>query len=253
MEISTLGYILIFTFIGSVISLVGGVILLFKEKFAIKISHYLASFAAGALLGTAFFDLLPEASEESGEINIFLWALLGILLFFLLERFIYWFHHHHEHGEPKTKPIIPLIMLGDSVHNFIDGVVVAATFLVSIPLGIVTAFAVAAHEIPQEIGDFGIMLHQGMKRSRVLLFNFLSALTALTGALITFYAADFIQGLLPVFLSVTAGFFIYIAASDLIPEIHNEEKRKVALMETVLLLVGVATIWVVVGLLEGAS
>lgn len=245
-------YILVFTLIGSVISLAGGALLLVKEKFAIKISHFLAAYAAGALLGTAFFDLLPEALADAGEdINIFLWALIGFLIFFLMERFIQWFHHHHEHGQVKGKPIVALVTFGDGVHNFIDGIAIATTFLVSIPLGVVTTFAVAAHEIPQEIGDFGILLHHGVKKGRVLLLNFLSALTALAGAIFAYFAADILAGLLPIFLSVTAGFFIYIAASDLIPEIHNEEKRGVAAIEAILLLIGAATIYMFVRLLEG--
>lgn len=251
---SILGYILVFTLIGSVISLVGGVLLLLREKFAIKISHYLASFAAGALLGTAFFDLLPESAEHAeelgGEVNIFLWTLLGILGFFLLERFIHWFHHHHDHNRIDEKKeatsIVPLVILGDSVHNFIDGVVIAATFLVSIPLGIITAFAVAAHEIPQEIGDFGILLHRGMKRGRVLWVNFFSSLAAIVGAVLTYMIGESIEAFLPILLSLSAGFFIYIAASDLIPEIHNEDKRVVALIETLLLLLGVLTIYLAV-------
>lgn len=252
---STLAFIVLFTLIGSVASLLGGAILLIKEKIAIKISHFLSAFAAGALLATAFFDLLPEAQSEAGEMNIFLFALGGFLFFFLIERFIHW-SHHHQSGEVEPtkkapKSIVALINIGDSVHNFVDGVVIASTFMVSIPLGIVTSFAVAAHEIPQEIGDFGIMLHHGVKRKKVLLFNVLSALTSLIGAVLTFVYGDAIKGLLPLFLSIAAGFFIYIAASDLIPEIHNEEKRSIALIETVLLLLGVFVIWGATQLLEG--
>lgn len=255
-----LGYIILFTLLGSVVALVGGVLLLIKEKLAVKISHFLASFAAGALLGTAFFDLLPEASkhvQKGGETNIFLWTLIGILAFFLLERFIHWFHHHHDYNEvdlkKEVKSIVPLVILGDSVHNFIDGVVIAATFLFSIPLGIVTTLAVAAHEIPQEIGDFGILLHKGMKRGRVLLVNFLSALVALVGALLTYMIGESIESFLPILLSLSAGFFIYIAASDLIPEIHSEDKRVVALIETLLLLFGVLVIWIAVASIDSLN
>lgn len=239
-----LAYILFFTFLGSIVSLLGGVLLLAKEKFAIKISHFLAAFAAGTLLGTAFFDLLPESLEGGGEIDIFWWTLIGILTFFLLERFI---HHHHD--DPENKNVVPLIVVGDSIHNFIDGVAIAATFLISIPLGIVTSLAVAAHEIPQEIADFGLMLHKGVKRNKVLKINFLSALFAVAGALLTYLAKDGLQGMLPILLSLTAGFFIYIAASDLIPEIHHEDQRVIALTETLLLLLGVLTIWLTVNLL----
>lgn len=240
-----LAYILFFTFLGSIVSLLGGVMLLLKEKFAIKISHFLAAFAAGTLLGTAFLDLLPESLEGGKEIDIFWWTLIGILAFFLLERFI---HHHHD--DPENKNVVSLIVVGDSIHNFIDGVAIAATFLISIPLGIVTSLAVAAHEIPQEIADFGLMLHKGVKRNKVLKINFLSALFAMVGAILTFFARDQIEGMLPIFLALTAGFFIYIAASDLIPEIHNEDKRVVALTETLLLLLGVLVIWLAVNSLS---
>lgn len=251
---SILVYILLFTFIGSVASLIGGIILLAKEKFAIKISHFLSSFAAGVLLGTAFLDLLPEAYEHSSEVNLFFWVLAGLLGFFLLERFIHWFHHHgageHSDLKGKNRSLVSLVVIGDSIHNFIDGVVIAATFLVSIPLGIVTSLAVAAHEIPQEIGDFGILLHRGIRKNRVLMINILSAAVSLLGAILTYLFKDSVIGILPIFLSLAAGFFIYIASSDLIPEIHNEEKRVVALVETLLLFVGVLVVLVSVSLLE---
>ena len=244
---STLEYIILFTFLGSIVSLIGGILLLAKEKFALKISHFLSAFAAGTLLGTAFFDLLPEAVEGGEGLNIFFWALLGILIFFLLERFI---HHHHDHPKGQ-KNIVPLIVVGDSVHNFVDGVAIAATFLISIPLGVVTSLAVAAHEIPQEIADFGLMLHQGVKRGKVVWINLLSASAALLGAVLTFLFQERIEGMLPAVLAITAGFFIYIAASDLIPEIHNRENRTIAFWETVMLLVGVLVIYLTITSLEG--
>ncbi|MDP3988382.1 MAG: ZIP family metal transporter [Candidatus Levybacteria bacterium] len=243
--------ILFFTFLGSVISLIGGIILLFKKNLILKISHLLISFAAGTLLGTAFFDLLPEAQGEAGDTNIFLWTLVGILFFFLLERFIHWFHYHSENvGGKHIEPEVPLIILGDSLHNFIDGVVIAGTFLVSIPLGIITTLAVAAHEIPQEIGDFAILINKGLNRKKVLIFNIFSALTAMIGAVLMFFLKDLITGILPITLSLTAGFFIYIASSDLIPEIHHEKRKWFALYEVVLLFLGVLTIWVLVSSLE---
>lgn len=245
-----LGYILLFSFIGSVVSMIGGILLLADKKFAVKISHFLSSFAAGALLGTAFFDLLPEAAEAGeGRADIFLWTLIGLLAFFLLERFI---HHHDQGNHPEDrKSVVPLIVIGDTVHNFIDGVAMAATFLVSIPLGIVTSLAVAAHEIPQEIGDFGLMLHKGVARKRVLLINFLSALVAMAGAVLTYFMKDELEKLLPIALSLAAGFFIYIAVANLIPEIHNNDNKKVAFWETVVLIGGAVAVWVVISLLEG--
>lgn len=244
---STIENIFFFTFLGSVAALVGGVVLLAKEKLALRVSHFLASFAAGVLLGAAFFDLLPEAIHE-GEglgINIFSWALAGIIIFFILERIIHWFHHHEEHHQnhKEVKTTVPLIIIGDTMHNFIDGVVIAATFMVSAPVGIVTAFSVFAHEIPQEIGDFGLMLHKGLRRKRILLVNLISAAAAFGGALITYSLGNVIEPHLPRLLALTAGFFIYIAASDLIPEIHHEKRRKHAIFETVLLLSGVLLIY----------
>lgn len=248
---STLEYIILFTFLGSIVSLIGGILLLIKEKFALKISHYLSAFAAGTLLGTAFLDLLPESFEEAADPGIFVWVLLGILIFFLLERFI----HHHGHGNaPEAKrSIVPLIIVGDSVHNFVDGVAIATTFLISIPLGIVTSLAVAAHEIPQEIGDFGLMLNKGVARGRVLKINLISSGAALVGAFLAYMVRDSIERLLPQVLAVTAGFFIYIAAANLIPEIHSRDNQKTAFWETVMLFIGVLAIWLVISSLEGAG
>lgn len=252
---SILAYILIFNFIGSILSLAGGIILLLKEKSMMKVSHLLASFAAGSLLGAAFFDLLPEAAhegEKSGA-DVFFWSLTGFLAFFILERFIHWFHHHgHEDNHEKSaKPTVPLIIIGDSIHNFVDGAAIATTFLISIPLGIITTLAVAAHEIPQEIGDFGLLLHKGIKKLNVLYINLASALTSVAGVLLAYFVGASIESVLPILLSITAGFFIYIAAADLIPEIHHENRRGFAFYETSLLILGVLTIWGAAKLLSG--
>jgi zinc and cadmium transporter len=250
---SVLSYIVIFSLIGSVGGLAGGLIVLLKEKLAIKISHFLASFAAGILLGTAFFDLLPEAAHEGEHtgVNIFPWVLLGILIFFLLERSIHWFHHHedfHTH-EKVTKATLPLIVFGDTMHNFLDGVVIAATFMASIPLGIATAISIFAHEIPQEIGDFGLMLHNGLRRKKIILINIFSALAAFLGAIITYLLGDIVENYIAILIAITAGFFIYIASSDLIPEIHHEHRRGFALIESLLLIIGIVAIWIVVSFL----
>lgn len=243
-----LTYILVFNLLGSIISLLGGVLLLTKGKFAYKIAPYLSAFAAGTLLGTVFFDLLPEAvSEGKSGISVqwvFLITLFGILFFFVLERLLHWFHHHgFEEHAIKEKPIIPLIVAGDTVHNFIDGVAIAATFASSIPLGIITTLAVGIHEIPQEIGDFGVMLKNGLSRGRVLWVNVLSAVASFGGALLAFYFGSQVQGLATIFLSVSAGFFLYISLSDLIPEIHSENKKGLAFLETLCIFLGVATIY----------
>ena len=212
-------YIIIFTFIGSILSLVGSFFLLIKRDITESFSNHLVNFAAGVLIAVAFLDLLPEASGLVGESNIFLPVLLGFISFFFAERFIQWFHYHHGHGQKSN---VLLILVGDGVHNFIDGVAIAASFLISVPLGITTSLAVAAHEIPQEIADMGVLLSGGLSKSKALFYNFLSALTALLGAMLAFFFASMIEPYLYVFLALTAGFFIYIAASDLIPELHEE-------------------------------
>lgn len=257
---SILGYILVFTLLGSVVSLIGGVVLLMKKEFALKASHYLSAFAAGTLLGVAFLDLLPESLEELehltaegvvGQINIPLWVLAGVLTLFIVERFIH--HHHSSHNHASEKGVVvPLIVIGDTLHNFADGVAIAATFLISIPLGIVTTFAVAAHEIPQEIADFGLMLSRGVKRAKVLWINIFSSLSAFLGAILTYIYHEQIEGLIPIVLALTAGFFIYIAASNLIPEIHAKDNKKVAFWETVMLFIGVLIIYLAISSLEGA-
>lgn len=255
-------YILLFTFLGSVASLGGGLLLISKKGLIGKISHYLYSFAAGVLLGTAFFDLLPEAFEEADHLaekgiifdqNIFLWTFLGVIIFFFLVRFLHWFHHHDDHFKGETKQTVPLIVVGDTVHNFIDGVVIAASFFVSIPLGIVTAVAVAIHEIPQEIGDFAILIKRGLSRRRVIMINLMSAAAALVGAILMFTIGESIESILPIFLALTAGFFIYIALSDLVPEIHKEDNQKVAFIEAGLLVVGAFVVYFLASMLHNLN
>lgn len=244
-------YIIVFTVIGGVLSLLGGLLLITRPKFANSISHLLSSFAAGALLGTAFFDLLPESIHESTPEAVFTGVLVGILVFFLIERFLHWSHHHSSDLEIiKGKPVVSLIVVGDTIHNFIDGIAIAATFLVSIPLGIVTAIAVGAHEIPQEIGDFGILLKEKVRRKKIIMINVFSALASILGAILMFTFRDAGASIIPVVLPITAGFFIYIALSDLIPEIHHENRKGFAVKETAMLILGVVTIYVVITVLH---
>ena len=249
---SELTPILIASFLGGIGALAGGVLLLFKKKLAESIIHILVPFAAGALLGTAFFDLIPEAVEHAlelkSETNIFLWILVGIFFFYLLDRVIHWFQHHRTVSTGKHKGVtVPLVLIGDSVHNFIDGVAIAITFLVNPSLGIVTTLAVAAHELPQEVGDFAVLLHQGMSRKKVFFYNLLSALLSVVGAALTvLIGGDKVETILPIALPLTAGFFIYIALSKLLPEIHDEEKKGYALWETLSLFAGAGLIWIAI-------
>lgn len=237
--------VIFFSLVGGVFSLFGGLLLLSHKKTAEALARYATPFAAGALLAAAFFDLLPESIEVLAEGAATRWVLAGILLFFLLEHFLHWFHHHHEHTEKTQRATMPLIVAGDTIHNFLDGIAIGAAFLISVPTGIVAAIAVAAHEIPQEVGDFGILLKNGMARQRVITLNVASALMATVGAVLTFWLGS--QTSLPVgeLLAITAGMFIYIAASDLIPTIHEASSRKkLSHLAAGLLLLGVLVVGV---------
>lgn len=235
-----LGYILLFTFLGSVASLLGSLLLLAKKGLTESLSLNLLNFAAGALLATALLDLLPEAVHEAGENEVFVWVLAGFVSFFLAERFIRVFHHHHAHGHKSSTF---LVLIGDGIHNFIDGVAITTAFLTSIPLGITTSMAVAAHEIPQEIADMGILLTNGLSRSKALLFNFVSALTAVAGAILAFFFADLIEANLYLFLAIAAGHFIYIAAADLIPDIHERLKESQKSLPVLVFLLGIIAVY----------
>ncbi len=226
---------------GSVISLVGGVYLLYGKWGAQKLQRIAVPFAAGALLAAAFVDLLPEAMEGGDTHTVSLVVLLSFLAFFLLERTLSWFHHHHEHGhsDPIHRRNSSLVIIGDTLHNFIDGLAIGASFLVSPATGVITTIAIAAHEIPQEIGDFGLLLSKGMRRRNVLLVNFLSALATIVAAVLVYGVGGELPVSEPLLLAITAGFFLYIAASDIIPTIHAEPKRRTANLQAAVLLVGV--------------
>jgi len=241
-------YIIVFTLIGSILSLFGSLFLLLKQKITQDFSQKLISFAAGALIATAFLDLLPEAAELNEGPQIFLFSLLGFVSFFFAEKYIRLFHYHHGHGE---KPSTVLVLAGDGIHNFVDGVAIAVAFLVSIPLGIVTTIAVASHEIPQEIADMGVLLANGLPKARALIFNFLSAITALIGAIAAFLLAGRIEGYLYIFLAVAAGHFIYIAASDLIPELHEKSRGKRDFGSILIFVLGILTIYLSSLIFEG--
>lgn len=244
--------VLFWALIGSVFSLIGGLLLISNRKFRDAAVRFGLPFGAGALLAAAFFGVLPEAIEGAGIDTAMKYALGGFLAFFLLERFLNWFHHHEEHHHevahgPKNKSHQWLVIIGDTLHNAIDGVALGAAFLVSPAAGIGAALAVAAHEIPQEIGDFSILLGKGMKPRRVVVFNIVSALATVVAAL-GVYAAGDMAGIDPApLLAVAAGFFIYIAASDIIPDIHEKPRRE-GNLQAIMLLVGVVMIGYIVSL-----
>lgn len=237
--------VIFYSLVGGIVSLIGGILLLRKKSLAEVLAKYATPFAAGVLLATAFGDLLPESLEKTEENKaVMLAALGGILGFFMLERFLRWFHHHHEH-EGKEKASSSLIIIGDTLHNALDGIAIGAAFLIDTPTGIITTAAVATHEIPQEIGDFSLLLKNGMKKSTVLLANLMSALATTATAMIVFQIGDSKDFPLPALLAITAGFFIYIATSDIIPEIHEKLKDNSVDFRPWLLLLGVGIILVI--------
>lgn len=240
---ATYTHVIIFSLLGGLISLAGALIFLRSKTSADKLAKYATPFAAGALLAAVFLDLLKEGVAESSVDTVMMAALAGILIFFLAERLLHWFHHHHQHE--SSDPSKSLIIVGDTAHNVLDGVAIAAAFLVSVPTGIVTTIAVAAHEIPQEIGDFGLLLKKGMPRKKVLWVNIFSALATTVAAVITFALGSADKLPIGLLLGLSAGFLLYIALSDVIPEIHESASKKHILdWQPILLILGV----VIVGL-----
>ncbi len=234
-------HVIFFSLIGGLFSLVGGVLLLLKKNKG-NIIDYATPFAAGALLAAAFLDILADAASEGDIGRALNGTLAGIVIFFLMERFIRWFHHHHEHENKSSDPRISLIIFGDTLHNVIDGVALAAAFLVSVDTGIVVTVALAAHEIPQEIGDFGLLLKKGMSSTKVLIVNIISALATTVAAIVVFYLGNNFYIPLDIILGITAGFFIYIATSDIIPSIHKAEGKRLAGPQTFMLIFGILLI-----------
>ncbi|MBI1856922.1 ZIP family metal transporter [Candidatus Saccharibacteria bacterium] len=243
-------HVIFFSLVGGVFSLIGGIILLSKEKYAQALAKYATPFAAGALLAAVFLDLIKEGLQESNANTVLTSALIGIVVFFFAERFLHWFHHHHQHdGAPDAS--VSLIIIGDTLHNALDGIAIAAAFLVSIPTGIVTTFAVAAHEIPQEIGDFGLLLHKGLSRKRVLLVNVLSALATTMAAVLTFWLGSADRLPIGVLLGLSAGLLLYIAMSDIIPEIHERsDNQRLFEWQPILLMIGALVVAVCINLAQ---
>jgi len=208
----------------SAIALVGSVTLILKEETLNKIILSLVAFAAGSLIGGAFFHMIPAGIISYGNTTgFYLWIVIGFTMFFMLEQFLHW-HHCHRADMDCKKPLTYLILIGDGLHNFIGGLAIAGVFLIDIRLGIMTWLAAAAHEIPQELGDFGVLIHGGWTKHSALIFNMLSALTFLIGGLITYVlSSDFDVAFL---IPFAAGNFIYIGASDLVPEIKKHENLR---------------------------
>ena len=271
---SLLGWIIVFSLLGGVLSvLAASVFLLINDKYQRKLLPHTVSFAIGALLGAALLALLPHAITVNENVDMHelgLTILIGLLGFFLLEKMVLWRHCHSSHCEVHSPSNInttsevhspsevhtsghahqhskdasgTLIIIGDAVHNLVDGVLIAAAFMTDIDLGIVTALAVAAHEIPQEIGDFAILLNSGYKRGRALFFNVLASMATLVGAVIAYYSLQSMQQALPYILAIAASSFIYIAVADLIPGLHKRTELRETLQQITLIALGVIVIY----------
>ncbi len=257
MSMSLLTWIILFSLLGGVLSvLAASAFLLLNDRWRERVLPHFVSFAIGALLGAAFLALLPHALAPEHGIDphrITATVLGGLLMFFILERLVLWRHCHsahcavhtpdHEHDHHHGKPSSGLIVLiGDGIHNFVDGVLIAAAFLTDEHLGVVTALAVAAHEIPQEVGDFAVLLHSGFSRMKAFVFNIAASLTTVVGALLAYYGLGDVQHLLPYVLAVAAASFIYIAVADLIPGLHRRMHMGATVQQVVLITAGVLVI-----------
>ncbi len=229
---------LIATLIISLISLFGIFFIFLKPKLLNRLTLFFVSFAIGALLGDSFIHLIPQSFEFfKSSTTTSLFILGGILLFFILEKFLLWHHCHEANCQQSTKHVATLNLIGDSIHNFIDGVLIAASFQISLLVGFSTSLAVILHEIPQEIGDFGILIHHQISVKKALVYNFLTALFSIIGVLFVFiFNTSFSFLLIP----ITAGGFIYLAATDLIPELHRHDtKVKTSLIQLICILFGI--------------
>jgi zinc and cadmium transporter len=232
--------------LGSAVSLIGGSLLFLPKKrrnYAILLAM---PFGAGALLAAAFFDLLPEAFELGDPRTLLMWTTVGFTAFFLLERLASWFHHHHEHDHQHRKEAQGgMVMIGDLMHNMIDGVAIGAAFVANPATGIITTIAVSAHEVPKELGTFGILLSRGWRDKKVILANIATAVGTLIAASVVYWLGA--NHTMPVgeLLAITSGMFIYIAASDIIPDIH-EQPRKIGTAQAIVLVIGIALVAVII-------
>lgn len=234
---------------GSTISLVGGATIFLAKKRRVRAVRVALPLGAGALLAAAFFDLLPESFEHGEPDTLLIWTLVGFTVFFLFERLATWFHHHHEHSlGRKNESQNRMVVIGDLLHNMIDGVAIGAAFIANPLTGVVTTLAVSAHEIPKELGTFGILLSRGWRDRRVLLANVMTAVGTLVVACLTYSVGQATALPLGPLLALTAGMFIYIAASDIIPDIH-EQSRRVGTWQAVILVASMGLMGVVIMLL----
>jgi zinc and cadmium transporter len=254
--LTTLGWIVLFTVLGGLLSvLIAGVFLLLPERPRTLVLPHLVSFATGALLGAALLALLPEAVRSVGHDHIEgigLALVAGIGFFFVLEKAVLWRHSHsgeiadhgahHHHHQHRDEASAVLVLIGDGIHNALDGVLIAAAFMTDVKLGIVTSVAAMAHEIPQEVGDFAVLLSGGLSRARALAWNLATSLTSVAGGVLAYLALQQVQDALPYALAVAAACFLYVAVADLIPSLHRRVDARTSVMQVVLIALGIGMI-----------
>jgi zinc and cadmium transporter len=251
---SLIAWIVLFCLLGGLLSvLAAALFLVLRESLRNHLLPHLVSFATGTLLGAAFLGLLPHAmaAVHTQDTHVIPMAvLLGLLGFFLLEKLVLWRHCHEDHcevhapdGNTRKSTTGTLILIGDGLHNFLDGILIAGAFLTDIHLGVVTSMAVAAHEIPQEVGDFAVLLHSGFSRGRAFFYNVLSSLTTVIGGILAYVALQDLEHVLPYVLAVAASSFIYIAVADLIPTLHQRVAGKEAFQQIILIGIGIMLIY----------
>lgn len=247
--------LLFYSLIGGLFSLVGGFLLLWKSQLSKRWITVLLSFGAGAFLGAAFLDILPEAIEAADEPHaVFISTLVGFLIFFTMERLLMRYvkgHHEHDGHSDHTESLPFLLILGDSIHNFLDGIVIAIAYVANPALGLPTALAIAAHEVPQEIADFSVLLQRKWKKSTIVAVNVIQSLLTIPGVFVGYYIGSLVEPHLPLLLGGTAGIFLYIAASDLIPELHHQAGHKYVFRVIVPLILSIILIYYLTNLAHG--
>jgi len=241
-------YSLLSIFLVSFISFIGLLTFSLNEKTLRKVLLYFVSFSVGGLLGDAFIHLLPESIKLNNDFFLAFYILSGIIISFIVEKFIQWRHCHILTSRDHPHPFALMNLIGDSVHNFIDGLIIGASYMTSLQIGIATTLAVIMHEIPQEIGDFAVLIHGGFKRNKALFLNFITALAAVGGTLTSLFIGSYVESLTNFLLPFAVGSFIYIASSDLIPELHKETKPLKSFIQLVCLFFGIAIMFLFISL-----
>ncbi|MFW9898920.1 MAG: ZIP family metal transporter [Candidatus Thorarchaeota archaeon] len=238
--------IIFFSILGSIGAvLTAGIFLLFKKKIQVILVPCLIAYATGTLLAAALLVMIPTAISQGDPSMIMLFLLGGVLFFFLLEKTIIWHHCHDKNCEIQSAAG-PLLLIGDSFHNFIDGIIIAAGFLISLPIGIIISFSVLTHEIPQEIGDFAILLESKYSKNKAFLLNLLSSSCTIPAAIISYYILDFVSSIVPFIIAISAASFIYIALTDLTPDLHHSVGLKYSIRQIILIFAGIGTITLII-------